>query len=282
MHTEERPLTRVRPLHALFEDQTRRTPEAIALEVPPTGVGVERVRLSYAELDAAAANLAARLVPFVMGECVIAVFLPRATAELFVAQLAIHKAGAAWTCIEPNTPPERLRFLLADSRAVAVIAEDSAQATLTAAGLPADRRIAPRGPAPTLPHRPREADLSSLAYVIYTSGTTGQPKGVMIEHGMAANLVLADRDYFDLGPGDRIAQTSSAAYDSSVEEVWLAWGSGATLVIVHDDLVRSGPDLLPWLREERTTISCAPARTSCRGCVRSASRCGAPHRRCSA
>src|SRR5260221_6863122 len=82
----------------------------------------------------------------------------------------------------------------------------------------------------------------------------------MIEHRSVANLVNADAEYFDLRPGDRAAQTSSAAYDSSVEEVWLAWATGATVVVVDDERVRSGPDLLPWLRAERISVWC-PART---------------------
>ena len=45
----------------------------------------------------------------------------------------------------------------------------------------------------------------------------------------AEKIVLSDAHHFGLGPGDRVAQTSSAAYDSSVEEMWLAWGAGATL-----------------------------------------------------
>ena len=157
MHTEERPATSSGRLHTLFEQQARRTPTAIALEVPPNGRVLSRVRLTYAELDATADRLAASLTPFVLGECVVAVFLPRAGAELFVAQLAIHKAGAAWTCIEPGTPPERLRFLLADSGAVAVIAEPAQHAALLAAGLPADRIVSPTPPpaTPALKGRPQ-------------------------------------------------------------------------------------------------------------------------------
>src|SRR5262249_32939704 len=77
------------------------------------------------------------------------------------------------------------------------------------------------------------------------------------------NLVLADAARFGIQPEDRCAQTSSAAYDSSVEELWLAWGVGATVVVVDDERVRSGPDFLPWLREERITVWC-PAPTMLR------------------
>ena len=256
MHTDERTATRVRLLHAIFEHQARETPTAIALDIPPYRAAPDRVRLTYAEVDARAEALAARLAPHVRGECVVAVVVPRAGVTLPIAQLAIMKAGAAWTCIEPGTPRERLSFLLEDSRAAAVIAGTAERESLLAAGFPAERILDPFAPSPARRSRPIPAWLGpeSLAYVIYTSGTTGRPKGVMIEHRNVANLVLADSDYFDLGPGDRCAQTSSAAYDSSVEETWMAWATGATLVMVDDERVRSGPDLLPWLRDEGITV----------------------------
>jgi non-ribosomal peptide synthetase-like protein len=264
MHTDERTATRVRLLHAIFEQQARSTPAAIALEVPPQRGDTRRVRLSYAELNDHAESLAAAVSRFVSGECIVAVLLPRAGPELFIAQLAIMKAGAAWTCIEPGCAAERLRFLLADSCAVAVVAFDEQRAALVAAGFPGDRVVCPVQGALARPLSPRHAPAwltpETLAYVIYTSGTTGHPKGVMIEHRSIANLVWSDAEYFDLHPGDRIAQSTSCAYDSSVEEVWLAWGTGATVVVVDDERVRSGPDLLPWLREERISVWC-PAPT---------------------
>src|SRR6266581_3748144 len=139
MPTDERTATRVRLLHAIFEYQTRVTPAVLALDVPPARPGMPRVRLTYAELDAAADSLAARLAPHVHGECVVAVLLPRSGSGLFTAQLAIMKAGAAWTCIEPGTAPERLRFLLEDSRAVAVVAGEAERAELLAVGFPGER-----------------------------------------------------------------------------------------------------------------------------------------------
>ena len=92
----------------------------------------------------------------------------------------------------------------------------------------------------------------------YTSGTTGKPKGVQLEHLGAVNLIREGVARFGLGPDDRVAQNSSPAYDSSVEEIWLALATGATLVVLDDEVVRSGPDLVPWLRRERISVLCPP------------------------
>src|SRR5689334_18218796 len=284
MQTDLRTVTRVRLLHEIFEHQARKTPTAIALEVPPDRAATERVRLRYSEVDHRAGSLAARLSAHVQGECVVAIVVPRSGVTLPIAQLAIMKAGAAWTCIEPGTARERMAWLLEDCRAAAVIAGPAQRDEVIAAGFPADRIVDPfasehgangngshangangngNGHAPAPFRKPSWLGPETLAYVIYTSGTTGRPKGVMIEHRSVANLVNADAARFGIGPGDRCAQTSSCAYDSSVEEMWLAWGTGATLVMVDDDRVRSGPDFLPWMRNEGITVWC-PAPTMLR------------------
>ncbi|HEY0514096.1 MAG TPA: amino acid adenylation domain-containing protein [Thermoanaerobaculia bacterium] len=251
-------------LHEIFERTARRLPDQVAIDVPPAGAGAApRARFTYAEIDALAGALAARLAPFVQGEGVVAILLPRRDHLLYVAQLAVLKAGGAYTCVEPGMPPERLRFILEDSRAIAALVSPESRGLLAGLGFPADRTLEvaatpeiPAAPAPL--SRPPWLSPSTLCYVIYTSGTTGNPKGVMVEHHGIVNLALANVGYFGLGPADRVGQSSSAAYDSSVEEIWLAFACGATLVVMDDDVVRLGPDLVPWLRAERIAMFCPP------------------------
>src|SRR5262249_49424453 len=116
---------------------------------------------------------------------------------------------------------------------------------------PGQRAVAPLTPAAWLTPR-------SLAYVIYTSASTGRPNGVMIEHAGIANLIRGDLGTFPVAPDDRVGQNSSCAYDSSLEEIWMALAAGATLVVMDDDTTRMGPDLVPWLRKERITIFSPP------------------------
>ena len=253
-------------LHAVFERTAREHPQAIAIEVPPAPGRPARSTLTYREVLALGEALALRLAPRVPGECVVAIALPRDSAAIYVAQLGVLRAGAAFTCFDPGVDRERARFLLEDSGAVAVIARPADRERLEALGVAPDRIVTLDGNAqvtgtsqPAHPSHPPPAPVStSLAYIIYTSGTSGRPKGVMIEHRNIVNLVESDRRYFDLGPGDRVAQSSSCSYDSSVEEIWLAFGSGAALVLMNDDTVRLGPDLVPWLRREHITVFCPP------------------------
>ena len=112
-------------LHEVFEGIARRVPDQGAVDLPGAGSQPRR-SFTYAEIDALADALAARLAPFVTGESVVAILLPRSSHLVYVAQLAVMKAGGAYTCIEPGTPPERARFILEDSRAVAAIADSGA------------------------------------------------------------------------------------------------------------------------------------------------------------
>ena len=175
---------------------------------------------TYAELALEADAVASALRGDVAADDIVAVLLPRNTARLYSSQVGVLKAGGAYTCIDPSFPDARVSEILQDSVALLTDAEGAARVRrLTYPGriLVADE-LPPPGPFPLA--CPDPAD---LAYVIYTSGTTGRPKGVMIEHRNIVNLVASDIAELKLTPEDRVAQNSSAVYDSSVEEIWMAF-----------------------------------------------------------
>ena len=257
-------MSALRLLHRFLDAPLLRAPDSIAIEVPPgwdtAGKARARQTLTYKQLalrsDALATSLVARTGP----ERIVAILLPREQVELYVAQLAALKAGAAYACIEPSLPDDYARHLVEDTQADVLLTDASGALRAAALGVPADKVVVvpqadPAAPAAALVDR---ATPQNLAYLIYTSGTTGRPKGVMIEHASIANLVASDLAEFALGPGDRVAQGSSPAYDSSIEETWLALAAGGTVVVLDDRVVRSGPDLLAWLQHERITVFCPP------------------------
>ncbi|HEU4391827.1 MAG TPA: amino acid adenylation domain-containing protein, partial [Blastocatellia bacterium] len=251
-------------LHQFFERSVHRCPERIALDLPPGNGRPERVWLTYEELGRRADALACFLGRFVSGECVVAIFLPRRAEHLYISQLAVLKAGACYTCIDPEFPDQQIGEILEDAGAVALLTDAAGLARVDQFGYDGGRafdvaELAPRFEG-TACERPSHDWLTpgSLAYTIYTSGTTGRPKGVMIEHASVTNLVGSDAREFALTPADRVAQSSSPAYDSSVEEIWLAFAAGATVVVMDEDAVRQGPDLIDWLRRERITVFCPP------------------------
>jgi non-ribosomal peptide synthetase-like protein len=251
-------------LHEFFDRAARRWPERVAIDVPPGNRRPERRVLTYAEVQQQANAVATFLSTFISGESVVAIRLPRASEHLYIAQLAALKAGAAYTCIDPIFPDEQVRDILNDSEAVALLTDDDGFACAARVGVDREQvfnvaeLIAQSRHLFVAPPTPDWLTPNSLAYIIYTSGTTGRPKGVMIEHASISNLVGYDLLEFNFSPDERVSQNSSAAYDSSIEETWLALAAGATLVVMDDDAVRLGPDLVEWLRRERITILCPP------------------------
>jgi non-ribosomal peptide synthetase-like protein len=190
----------------------------------------------------------------------VAILLPRTSPDAYIAQIAVLKAGGAYTCLEPTFPDSQIAQIFEDAEPTLILTNTSGRARLQTANLlslpcllASEAIQAESPPCPPLSITPQ-----SLAYMIYTSGTTGRPKGVMISHESICNLVVGDLTEFRLGVGDRVVQGSSTAYDSSVEEIWLALASGATLVIMDDETARLGPDLVTWLQSERITVFCPP------------------------
>ncbi len=226
----EAPITPPPLIHAAFEEQAARTPEAVALVFEGTA-------LSYGALNAAA-NRAAHVLRAMGVEPgqPVALHLRRGP-DMVVGMLAILKAGGAYVPLDPAFPPARLAHYLADSGARVVVSEAALAGTLEAgARLELDRD-------PRLAEAPDtnpgvEVSPDDLAYVIYTSGSTGTPKGVMVEHGNVANFftgmdAVIHRDG-DGRPGVWLAVTS-VSFDISVLELLWTLARGFKVVLAGDE-----------------------------------------------
>jgi non-ribosomal peptide synthetase component F len=162
-------------IHDLFEEQAHRTPDAIALIC-------EEREVSYGELNAHANRLAHHLRKMgVKPDDRVAICVERSV-EMVVGLLAILKAGGGYVPLDPNYPPERLGYMLADSEPVAVLCDTAGQKALAAQAMDI-QRIVLTGQAQWADEPESNPDQATtgltpqhLAYVIYTSGSTGMPK----------------------------------------------------------------------------------------------------------
>ena len=165
-------------VHALFEAQAARTPDAIAV----VSHGDE---LTYAELDERANRLAHHLRSLGVGpEARVALAMTRSP-RLVAAELAILKCGGAYVPLDPAHPVERLREMLEDSAPAVLLTTGGAGGALRRpgrAGAGGGRGYAARSPGRRRTRWSRALTVEHLAYVMYTSGSTGRPKGVMVPH----------------------------------------------------------------------------------------------------
>ncbi len=218
-------------LHQAFEAQAAAQPTAPALVC-----GGEM--MTYGDLDARADRLARRLRSLGVGpEVPVAVCAGR-SAGLVAALLAVLKAGGAYLPLDPNYPPERLAFLLADAGAAVLLTESALAGRCGAfegAVVELDRTDptdrTDRSDAPLPPPLP-----GSLAYLIYTSGSTGRPKGVAIPHGAAVALVRWAAEAFSPAELDGVLASTSICFDLSVFELFVPLSRGGRVILAENAL----------------------------------------------
>ncbi len=252
------------PVHERVLARAAETPDAVAV-----ASGGER--LTYGELARRSAEVAVRLRGLGAGPETRVALLAGRSPELVVGMLATLRAGAAYLPIDPGTPAERVRVILADAAAPVVLADAALAERLEGFGggvivldapLPQDNSVE-AGAREALPQnwgrvaalRPPggglSADPDSAAYVIYTSGSTGTPKGVVVTHGGLANLVDWHLGEFAVTAADRATQLAGLGFDAAVWETWPYLAAGAALHLVADEDERTSPEALQALLLER-------------------------------
>jgi non-ribosomal peptide synthetase-like protein len=244
-------------LHEFFEAQADARPEAIAIIVEGRGI-------TYAEVEQQANRLARYLHDRGVGRGSLVAILLSRSLDAYVAILGTLKAGAAYLPLDPEYPADRISYVLRDSHAESLLTTATLasryrefRGSIIAVDASAD---AIGSETPTrLPAGSVKVGSDDLCYVIYTSGSTGRPKGVLVGHGSVCNLVEAEAEIFHVKPEDRVCQIASLAFDLSVEEIWLAFQAGASLVSANRELTHGGPDLSKFLVEHQVTVlSCVP------------------------
>ncbi len=241
-----------RCVQQLVEEQAERTPQALAL------VAGSQV-MSYQAMNQRANQLAHLLRGLGVGpETPVGLCVERSL-ELVVGMLGILKAGGAYLPLDPQYPPERLSFLLADAQAPVLLTQAHLRDHLPNA----TDRVITLDQEPLLAEQssanlPPLATLDHLAYIIYTSGSTGTPKGVEITHKSLLNLICWHQQTFALNAQDRTTQIASPAFDATGWEVWPSLCCGASVYLV-DEQVRTLPlALRDWLVRQQITVSFLP------------------------
>ncbi|SNS48086.1 amino acid adenylation domain-containing protein [Granulicella rosea] len=222
-----------------------------------TAVTCGQARLTYIELDRAAARMASRLAQcnLVHGD-IAAIYLDR-SADMITALLGVLRRGAAYLPIDPAYPAARVLDTLEDARPRVLITTKELAARL------------PRELSNTVAFvlldatdddvledviAPFEAAPEDVAYVIYTSGSTGKPKGVQVSQHNVVRLIEQTEHWFHFNESDVWTMFHSLAFDFSVWEIWACLATGGRLVIVPFAVSRSPEDFYMLLSDERVTV----------------------------
>lgn len=262
-----------RTFHELFAAQVEKTPDAIALIF-------EDEYITYQELNHKSNQLAHYLIEKgVKPEVIVGLCCDRSPL-MIIGVLGILKAGGAYLPLDPNYPPERLAFMLADSQVGILLTEadtninfladlenlsptlgkEKEALRLSSVFLDTDWEIIAKYPTE---NPDSQVTPANLAYLIYTSGSTGIPKGVLIPHQGLTNLTEHKIKVCDVHPGDCVLQFFSLSFDASIPEIIMALGSGAKLCLAKSESLLPGAGLLKLLRDNQIThITITPSALS--------------------
>ncbi len=226
-------------IHGIFERRAALSPERIALK--------GRQEISYGDLNARANQLARALMArgIERGQTV-GVYMDRSI-DLIVSFLAILKAGAAYLPLDPQYPPARLEFMMADSGASLILSQNDL-AEMDCSGYDGS-------------NVGLEIGSHEAAYVIYTSGSTGEPKGVVVPHIGVCHAADEQVRHFGLTDGERILQFSSPNFDASIFEIVMAPRCGGELHLAEIEELIPGPPLLGLLKARGITVLTIPPST---------------------
>lgn len=242
-------------LHRLIEDQVEKTPDRIALSF-------EGDELTYRTLNERANDLAHRLIAMGVGPDLPVGICAERSVEMVVGLLGILKAGGAYLPLDPNFPPDRLAFMIADAKLTVILAQRQLAQKLP----PSTVRLTFLDPEPDdlAPDRtanpgPRATE-DNLAYVIYTSGSTGKPKGAMIAHRGIRNRLLWMQQAYGLTGADCVMQKTPFSFDVSVWEFFWPLLTGARLAIARPGGHQDPAYLIDLINQQNvTTVHFVPS-----------------------
>lgn len=197
----------------LFEAQVKRTPDSIA-------VIFNDLEISYKELN----SLSNQFGNYLRGnyqikpDDLVGIKLERSE-WLVIAIIGILKAGGAYVPIDPDYPQERINYIVRDSACKVLL--DKEEIEIFKKGQSTYNRE----------NLTNGANSNNLVYCIYTSGSTGNPKGVLVEHRNIVNLIWSQREVYKITSDERVLQFTTITFDPSAEQFWIAFLTGAALVV---------------------------------------------------
>lgn len=200
--------------------------EIVSLYPENTAVVYKDKKYSYNELNNMASIIASKLENLNISNSKVAV-LCKKSVFMIASLLGIMKSGNAYIPIDVEYPPERIEYIMKNSKVNTLITTGKHKDLYD---IPNKIIIEDLDFTTTL-HYSNISKPNSLAYMIYTSGTTGNPKGVKIKHKNILNTLVWRKNYYNFTPEIVVLQIPSFSFDSSVEDIFTPLISGSTLVI---------------------------------------------------
>lgn len=231
-------------MHDQIAAMARKQPDALA-------ICAWDGELTYCELDTLSTRLASHLMQYLDGNTTVPLCFEKSLWTA-VAMIAVMKVGGASLALDTTQPEGRLATLVEQIRP-RLILSSAANAHMAGRISKVPVIVADQAHLDALEtSRPLPVvQPSANLYIIFTSGSTGKPKGTLISHANFASAALHQRDVWQFGPGVRIFDVGSYAFDVAWGNVLHTLSSGACLCIPEPAAAKD--DFLGSLRQYRAT-----------------------------
>lgn len=152
--------------------------------------------------------------------------------------LAVMKAGGTCVTLDPALPQDRL-FNIVQQIKPSIILSSSINVDLSGRLCEWKPVIVVNDKLQALFNKPSlkllpEVQPSQALYIVFTSGSTGIPKGVRISHSNFSTALRYQKGAHNFGPGTRIYDFASYAFDVSWSNLLGTLECGACLCIPTD------------------------------------------------
>lgn len=215
--------------------------------------------LSFGELELCAKKLSGSILSDSdIVRMPIAVYLPK-NVDSIVAFLSILYSGNIYAPMDIKSPHGKVKSILENLENPLMITSDEYIDTLIAIGADPGNIIrindAYDETADNDNHQV-QARYESLidtdpAYIIHTSGSTGVPKGVVIPHRGIIDYIDWAVDCFDISSKEIIGNQAPFTFDNSTLDIYLCFATGATLVLIPEQLFAFPVKLMEYVAAQR-------------------------------
>jgi len=214
-----------RLLHTPFEEQALKHPESDALIT-------SNIVMSYGELNKKSGEIANVLrEEGVLPNTLVGVVMDKGW-EQVAGVLGILMSGAAYLPITPDTPEDRLNYLLSECEVTQILTQSWLENEVN---WPDDVKLVFVDQLDKIDSTENSSyqiqTPDDLAYVIYTSGSTGLPKGVMVNHKGPLNTIEDINNRFSVTSKDRVLSLAELNFDLSVFDIFGTLAAGGTIII---------------------------------------------------